>query len=134
MPERLRTLDHARPWRDDQFASPACHQTGACRGSGARYAFRPPERSYLDTRRSRRPEASSIALSTSNAFCVMSRSCLVPGVCRSIHMVFSSMVPAPGFQPRFFRLANEKTVHRTRTMPFTSKTETQNAQEFGRYL
>ena len=37
---------------------PACRQTGACRGSGARYAFRPPERSYLDVRRSRRPEAS----------------------------------------------------------------------------
>lgn len=32
-----------------------------------------------------------------------------------------------------FVLANEEIVHRTRAMPFTSKTETQSAQEFGRY-
>ena len=32
-----------------------------------------------------------------------------------------------------FVLANEETVHRTQAMPFTSKTETQSAQEFGRY-
>lgn len=32
-----------------------------------------------------------------------------------------------------FVLANEEIVHRTRVMPFTSKTETRSAQEFGRY-
>ena len=32
-----------------------------------------------------------------------------------------------------FVLANEEIVYRTRAMPFTSKTETQSAQEFGRY-
>ena len=32
-----------------------------------------------------------------------------------------------------FVLANEENVHRTRAMPFISKTETQSAQEFGRY-
>ena len=32
-----------------------------------------------------------------------------------------------------FVLANEEIVHRTRAMPFTSKTETQSAQESGRY-
>lgn len=51
----------------------------------------------------------------------------------SIRMVFSGMVPSPGFQSRFFVLTNKENVHRTRAMPFTSKTETQSAQEFGRY-
>jgi hypothetical protein len=44
-----------------------------------------------------------IALSASDAFCMTSRSSLVPGVCRSIRMVFSGMVLSSGFQPRFFR-------------------------------
>ena len=52
-----------------------------------------------------------------------SRSSLVPGMCRSIRMVFSGMVPSPGFQLRFFVLANEETVRRTRGHAFHVKPE-----------
>ena len=86
---------------------PACRQAGTCRGSGARYVFRPPERSYLDALTCSSASASSIALSTSVTFCVMSRSSLALGVCRPIRMVFSGMVPSPDFQSRLFVLADD---------------------------
>lgn len=96
---------------------PACRQTGACPGSGERYALRPPERSYIWTsRRSRRPEASGHRVEYLGAFCVTSRSSLALGVCRPIRMVFSGIVPSPGFQSRLFILADERTVRRTRPM------------------
>ena len=95
---------------------PVCRQTGACQGSGERYAFRPPERSYLDALTCSPASASSIALNTSVTFCVTSRSSLALGVCRPIRMVFSGIVPSPGFQSRLFILADERTVRRTRPM------------------
>ena len=55
--------------------------------------------------------------------CVTSRLSLVPGMCRSIRMVFSGMVPSPGFQSRFFVLANERTVRRTRGHAFHVRIE-----------
>ena len=102
---------------------PACRQAGTCRGSGARYVFRPPERSYLDALTSSPASVSSIALSVSVTFCVTSRSSQIPGMCRSIRMVFSGMVPSPGFQSRFFVLANERTVRRTRGHAFHVRIE-----------
>ena len=91
---------------------PACRQAGTCRGSGARYVFRPPERSYLDALTSSPASVSSIALSVSVTFCVTSRSSQIPGMCRS-----------PGFQSRFFVLANERTVRRTRGHAFHVRIE-----------
>lgn len=102
---------------------PACRQAGTCRGSGARYVFRPPERSYLDALTCSSASASSIALSTSVTFCVMSRSSLALGVCRPIRMVFSGMVPSPDFQSRLFVLADERTVRRTRGHAFHVRPE-----------
>ena len=102
---------------------PACRQAGTCRGSGARYVFRPPERSYLDALTSSPASVSSIALSVSVTFCVTSRSSQIPGMCRSIRTVFSGMVPSPGFQSRFFVLANERTVRRTRGHAFHVRIE-----------
>lgn len=102
---------------------PACRQAGTCRGSGARYAFRPPERSYLDALTSSPASVSSIALSVSVTFCVTSRSSQIPGMCRSIRTVFSGMVPSPDFQSRFFVLANERTVRRTRGHAFHVRIE-----------
>ena len=83
--------------------------------------------------RYRRPEASGIALSISVTFCVTSRSSLVPGMCWSIRMVFSGMVPSPGFQSRFFVLANEKPYTGRGPCPLMSGRESESAQEFGRY-
>ena len=57
--------------------------------------------------RSRRPEASGIALRICVIFSVISRSSLVSSRFWSICMMFSGMVPSPGFQSRFFVLANE---------------------------
>ena len=46
-----------------------------------------------------------------------------PDMCRSIRMMFSGMVPSPGFQSRFFVLANERTVRRTRGHAFHVRIE-----------
>lgn len=46
-----------------------------------------------------------------------------PDMCRSIRMMFSGMVPSPGFQSRFFVLANEEIVHRTRGHAFHVRPE-----------
>lgn len=98
---------------------PACRQAGTCRGNSARYAFRPPERSHLDAPAISSASASSISVT----FCVTSRSSLVSSMCRPIRTVFSGMGPSPGFQSRFFVLANERTVRRTRGHAFHARIE-----------
>ena len=51
------------------------------------------------------------------------RSSLVRGMCRSICIMFSGMVSSSGFQSRFFVLANEEIVHRTRGHAFHVRPE-----------
>ncbi len=66
-----------------------------------------PLRSYLAAPVISSASASSIALRICVIFSVISRSSLVSSRFWSICMMFSGMVPSPGFQSRFFVLANE---------------------------